>query len=720
VFSVEFEVPKYLVARRCGVSGWRFPAVNSARFGYASRLCLARPSATYSILRSAFRLPLRTGWIDRGGGTKPFMTKQLDARWNALVVLLALATMLGCQGLSSSSKSSTTNTTNNTKPGLLAVSPASISFGMVKVGNNQNQPATMTNSGGSSLTVSKVTPTGTGFSVSGLSLPMTLAAGQSQPFTVVFAPEAPGAASGNLAIVNTGSTPTVNVGLTGGTQTAGTLTPNPTSLNFGTIQLGNKLTLSETFTNTGGSSLTVTQVNPTGTGFSVSGLTLPLTLPAGESQPFNITFTPQTSGTVSGNLAIINTGSTSTVNVGLAGGSDSAGFLTPSPASLNFGSVQVGSNQVLSETLTNTGGSGVTVTQVSPTGTGFSVSGLSLPLNLAAGQSQAFNVTYTPTSAGGSSGNLAIISNASNSSLNVALSGNGLAPGSLTPNPSSLNFGGVQVGNKLQLNETLTNSGGVNVNVSQASTAGTGFTMSGLTPPLLLTPGQHYTFTVTFTPPSPGNYSGSVSIVSDASNPNLSIPLSGTGTPVPQGQLTVSPTTIPFGNVVVGTNAQQTGTLSATGQSVIVSSQNVTGSAFAVSGLTFPVTIPAGQHVQFTVTFTPTGTGAASGNVSFASNASNSPTVETFTGNGTPPPTHSVTLAWTASTSQNITGYNVYRGVKSGGPYSKINSVLDASTLYTDTTVVDGTTYYYVTTAVNSSNEESANSNQATAVIPPP
>ncbi len=548
---------------------------------------------------------------------------------------------------------------------------------------------------------------------------MTLAAGQSQPFTVVFAPEAPGAASGNLAIVNTGSTPTVNVGLTGGTQTAGTVTPSPTSLNFGTIQLGNKLTLSETFTNTGGSSLTVTQVNPTGTGFSVSGLTLPLTLPAGESQPFSVTFTPQASGTVSGNLAIVNTGSTPTVNIVLSGGSQTGGFLTPRPASLNFGSVQVGSNQVLSETLTNTGGSSVTVTQVSPTGTGFSASGLSLPLNLAAGQSQAFSVTFTPTSTGSSSGNLAIINNA-NSPVNVALSGSGLAPGSLTPSPSSLNFGSVQVGNKLQLSETLTNTGGVNVNVSQASTAGTGFTMSGLTPPLLLTPGQHYTFTVTFTPPSLGNYTGSVSIVSDASNPILSIPLSGTGTPVPQGQLTVSPTTIPFGNVIVGTNAQQNGTLSATGQSVIVSSQNVSGSAFAVSGLSFPVTIPAGQQVQFTVTFTPTGTGAASGNVSFASNASNSPTVETFTGTGTPPPTHSVSLSWTASPSQNIIGYNIYRGVTSGGPYSKINSVLNASTLYTDTTVVDGTTYYYVTTAVNSSNEESANSNQATAVIPPP
>jgi hypothetical protein len=172
--------------------------------------------------------------------------------------------------------------------------------------------------------------------------------------------------------------------------------------------------------------------------------------------------------------------------------------------------------------------------------------------------------------------------------------------------------------------------------------------------------------------------------------------------------------------VVVGTNSQQTGTLTASGESVTVTSDTLNGSAFAVSGISFPVTIPAGQHVQFTVTFTPATTGAASGSVSFTSNASNSPTVETFTGNGTPPPQHSVNLSWTASTSQNISGYNIYRGVKSGGPYSKINPVLNASTLYTDTTVADGQTYYYVTTAVNSSNEESTYSNQTTAVIPPP
>ena len=649
------------------------------------------------------------------------MMKLLAARSNALVVVLALATMVGCQGLSSSNKASTTPPSNPTpKPGQLTVTPASVSFGVVDVGNNQSQPATLTNSGGSSLKVTQITVTGAGFSVSGLTFPVTLTSGQSQGFTVIFTPKSTGTVSGNLAIANTGSSPTVNVALSAGSVTEGTVTPSPSSLNFGSIQVGYKQTLAETLINSGGSSLKVTQVTATGAGISVSGLSLPLTLAAGQSQAFSVTFAPQTAGTVNGNLAIANTGSTPTVNVAITAGSQTAGVITPSPSSLNFGSVQVGSNQALPQTLTNSGGSPVTVTQVNPTGTGFSVSGLSLPLILAAGQSQSFNVIFAPASTGSSTGNLAIISDASNSPVNVALSGTGLAAGALTPNPSSLSFGNVQVGNNQQLSETITNTGGVNVSISQATITGTGFSMTAWAP-LVLTPGQHYTFPVTFTPPSPANDSGNVSIISNASNPNLSVPLSGTGTPVPQGQLAVTPTTLNFGNVAVGTNAQLQGTLTASVASVTVTSDTLNGSAFALSGLSsYPIVIPAGQHVQFTVTFTPPGTGVASGSLSFFSNASNSPTVESLTGTGTPPPQHSVNLSWTASTSQSIIGYNIYRGVKSGGPYSKINSVLNASTLYTDTTVADGLTYYYVTTAVNSSNTESAYSNQTTAVIPPP
>ena len=79
--------------------------------------------------------------------------------------------------------------------------------------------------------------------------------------------------------------------------------------------------------------------------------------------------------------------------------------------------------------------------------------------------------------------------------------------------------------------------------------------------------------------------------------------------------------------------------------------------------------------------------------------------------------THSATLTWTASTSV-VVGYNVYRGSTSGGPYTKLNSSLDASTTFTDSSVLSGQTYYFVVTAVDSNNVESAYSNEVTATIP--
>jgi hypothetical protein len=83
---------------------------------------------------------------------------------------------------------------------------------------------------------------------------------------------------------------------------------------------------------------------------------------------------------------------------------------------------------------------------------------------------------------------------------------------------------------------------------------------------------------------------------------------------------------------------------------------------------------------------------------------------------GTP---HSVTVNWTASTST-VAGYNVYRALASGGPYTKVNPSLIAAATYTDNNVLAGQTYYYVATAVDSSAAESAYSNQAQAVIPSP
>jgi len=183
------------------------------------------------------------------------------------------------------------------------------------------------------------------------------------------------------------------------------------------------------------------------------------------------------------------------------------------------------------------------------------------------------------------------------------------------------------------------------------------------------------------------------------------------------GQLAVAPTTMSFGNLAVGSKSTQKGILTAGTTDITVSSAAWNGQGYALSGITFPVTVPAGQSVPFSVTFDPQAPGSAPGTVAFVSDATNSPTTETLTGSGTQQQSgHSVALSWNPSSSQ-VVGYNVYRRA-SGGSYAKINPSVSATTSYTDTSVQSGTTYDYVTTAIDSSNVESAYSNQATATIP--
>jgi len=81
--------------------------------------------------------------------------------------------------------------------------------------------------------------------------------------------------------------------------------------------------------------------------------------------------------------------------------------------------------------------------------------------------------------------------------------------------------------------------------------------------------------------------------------------------------------------------------------------------------------------------------------------------------------THSISLHWSVSTSPSISGYNLYRGSVSGGPYAKLNALPIATTSYLDSNVVSGQTYFYVATTVQSTTE-SAYSTEAPAIVPTP
>lgn len=205
-------------------------------------------------------------------------------------------------------------------------------------------------------------------------------------------------------------------------------------------------------------------------------------------------------------------------------------------------------------------------------------------------------------------------------------------------------------------------------------------------------------------------------------SPNaVSAPTGGSGgNSNPQGTLAVTPSTLSFGSVAVGSSKSLTATLSATNGDVQISAADWNGQGYSLSGVSFPLTVSSGKSVPLAVIFAPTTAGSTPGSVTYASNASNPSLKESFTGTGTSSTgttTHNVTLSWSASTSP-VAGYNVYRGTVSGGPYTKINPSLETATVYTDSTVQSSTTYYYVATSVDSSSDESAFSNQTTAVVP--
>lgn len=509
----------------------------------------------------------------------------------------------------------------------------------------------------------------------------------------------------------------------------GQLLVSPSIVNFGNVALGSSQTQSVTLTNSGGPKITVSQISLSGTGFTVSGVICPITLAGGQSVTFAITFAPPFTGADSGSASIIvstqssggkktNSASISTAaTVALSGTGISSGQLAGSPSSITFSSVQVGNSQSVPETITNSGGATVTISAINVTGSAFGTSGLALPFTLAVGQSVNLSLSFSPNSAGTVTGTLAITSDAANSALNIPLSGTAVTPGQLAASATSLSFGSVATGSSSTATETLTNVGGSALTISQVATSGTGFSLTGIAPPVTLSAGQSISFTVAFAPLVGGTATGSLVVSSNGSNPTLSIPLSGSG--IAPGQLIISPTSINFGNVVEGTTQAQSATLTASNGPVTVSSATVSQSQFALSGIAFPVTIPAGYTMSFSVTFAPQATGSASANVTFGSNASNGPTAQSVTGSGTAPQ-HSVALNWSPSTSTNIAGYNIYRGSVSGGPYLQINSSLDPATTDTDASVQAGQTYYYVVAAVDSTGSESAYSNQVAAVIPSP
>lgn len=499
---------------------------------------------------------------------------------------------------------------------------------------------------------------------------------------------------------------------------AAVLTAGASTITFGNIAVGTTSMQNLTITNTGTAAANISQATISGTAFTVVGTSLSGALAVGQTVTIQIQFAPQSTGAASGTFAVASDASNSPVSVSLSGTGTAPG-LTASPMALSFGSVDVGSTTTNTVTLTNSGSSTVNVSGVAPTGSGITVTGISLPAAVNAGANATFTVQFAPTTHGNVSGSVSITSDAPASPITVSVTGTG-AQAELTSNPSSVSFGNVADGNSNSQPIQISNNGNATLTVSQVIVSGgaNGFSTTGVSSQLVIQAGKSAMFNAVFGPNGTGNVSGSVYLYSNAPNSPLTINLSGTGV-TPTRTLNASSTNVAFGNVNSGTTASQNVILTNTGNAdVSISSVSANGTGFSVYGFNSLTTLTPNQTLALNIAFAPSSNGAATGTITVFSNAANSPQTISLSGTGVPVTQHSVALNWAASTTSGVVGYYVYRGTQSGN-YTKISSSI-ATTSYTDSTVQSGQniTYFYVVTAVDGSGTESSDSNQVTATVP--
>jgi hypothetical protein len=97
----------------------------------------------------------------------------------------------------------------------MSVSPTTISFGNVLTTTPASQPVTLTNTGTGSVTVTAANFTGGVFSATGLTLPLTIAAGANKQVTIVYDPTISGPNSGSVSFVSNATNSPANVTFSG-------------------------------------------------------------------------------------------------------------------------------------------------------------------------------------------------------------------------------------------------------------------------------------------------------------------------------------------------------------------------------------------------------------------------------------------------------------------------------------------------------------------------
>jgi hypothetical protein len=527
---------------------------------------------------------------------------------------------------------------------------------------------TIQNTGSSSLLLGpgSITITGTDasmFTFGGLLLGASIGPGTSMTFTVTFNPSSIGMKTATVNLVSndcdettynfnvqgTGIDPEMDVLGNSLSIADNDLTPSlPDHTDFGNVNVSSNLVRTYTISNTGSDNLTIGAgaITLSGTDaamFAVGGITLPITIGAGSSTTFTVTFTPASAGLKSASVNIANndcdeaaynyniqgTG-VALVEVNVQGNATTIvdGDVTPSATDhTDFGSVLACTGTIVRTfTIQNTGGASLTVG--TPTITGAGAADFSLTAapaaSVAPAGSTTFQITFNPSVVGLRTATVSFTnSDADENPYDFAIQGTGnddfVSP-TITACPSSQN---------------VIVSSGCNAILPDYTSLVTATDNCGIAGYFQLapnTPGTSFglgsTITVTVVGRDAIGNEGTCTFNATAVGSDIN--LRGNATNIVDGDLTPTLTDhTDFGSVAVAGNVVRTFTIQNTGTANLtlgagaITMSGTHAAMFTVGGITLPTTIVSAGSTTFTVTFTPTSAGLKTATVNIANNDCN-------------------------------------------------------------------------------------------------
>ncbi|MFT7722207.1 MAG: choice-of-anchor D domain-containing protein [Roseateles sp.] len=468
------------------------------------------------------------------------------------------------------------------------------SYGDVQVGGTRTSASrTLINMGNiAAQSVGVQVPEG--FQLTNNSCASGLAPGASCSFSVDFMPAQAQLYSGEVT-VGSANGGTLGFSVSGTGRMAGATL---SSIAFGNLAAGAVTTREATLQNTGVGSLALGAPTVEGSGYAVAGTTCGQSLAAGASCAIQVSYTPFGASQGAGTLSISAT-PVGVLAAALTGQSQQA-TVSASPATREFGPVQVGQAGTSVIALSNTGNIAATGLTFTPPA-GYILSDSTCSSTLAASANCSFAVMFSPVAAEAYNGSLTITTDNANSAV-VALTGTGVAP---TATLTGIAFGNLAANADTTREATLQNTGIGPLNITKptaSSISGSGFSFLGTTCASSLAPNASCTVSVRYTASGSEAASGTLTITTNAGNKYAA--LSGQSQ---QAKLSVTPTKSYLGTVDAG-DSSTTGThiLNNMGNLPATDLNFAPPPGFSMDGNTCGNTLEPGASCQFRVKFSPT------------------------------------------------------------------------------------------------------------------